>query len=163
MIPLQVTEPCTPNLLLGSVCWPVSWQTQTGKTCARSLQMFVNSWWFFFRMYHLPVTEVWSMPSWRRDNVQHRKILLFCFYSLLSILILIILCHWKPGTRRGIFIAMSVFAYISFIFINNFPEFLGSFSVIFIRPQKHSLQFYTLQFTAVPRRNIVQLVQYITS
>lgn len=30
--------------------------------------------------------------------------------------------------------------------------------LFFIRPQKYSLQFYALQFTTVPNRNVVQLV-----
>lgn len=82
MKPLQVTGRCTPNLLLSPVCWLVSWQIQPGKACARSLQMFVSSCWFIFRMYYLPMTVVWSMASWGRENVQHREIILFFIHSL---------------------------------------------------------------------------------
>lgn len=121
-------DPALPTLL-SSVCCLVSWQIQTGKPRARSLQMFVSCCWFIFRMYHLPVTVAWSMTSWGRENIQHReKGFFYFFHPLLNILIPIVVYDQKYGTRRGIFYAVSAIAYIPFISINSFREFLGSFS-----------------------------------
>lgn len=106
---LQLTGPCTFNMLLSSVSWLESWEIQIGEACARCFQMFVGCCRFIFRMYHLPVTVVWSIVAWVRWNVQHReRVFPYFFIHFLKVSSLlfsitgnmeqeeVISMHWTP-------------------------------------------------------------------
>lgn len=128
MKPLQVTGPCTPNptkfCLLSSELANTNWET--------SCQVFAD-------VCELLLIHLQDVPPACDSGLEHDFMrkgeytaqgegFFYFFHPLLNILIPIVVYDQKYGTRRGIFYAVSAIAYIPFISINSFREFLGSFS-----------------------------------